>query len=136
MPSFRVRGTIHDHDIPRADGARARELTSSRQFDMRRQLSSLLLAFCLVVSQQGALLHALRHDLAHAAASSGEVESHPAGVGCSTCLAFAHLAGVVTSAAIAPLLLRLAFHWFAATPFAHRPADAPQARARDPPVGF
>ena len=74
---------------------------------MRARLSSLLLAFCLVFSQQGALLHALRHELPHAGAASDDAESHPAGAGCVTCLAFAR-----------------------------RPADVPRARARDPPGFF
>ena len=103
---------------------------------MRRHLSSLLLAFCLVFSQQGALLHALRHELPHAGASSDEDESHAVGAGCATCLAFAHIAGAVTSATIAPLLLPLAFHWPAPAPFAHRPADVPHVRARGPPAAF
>jgi hypothetical protein len=111
-------------------------LTFSRPLDVRRHLSSLLLAFCLVFSQQGALLHALRHELPHAAASSDLAESHPAGLGCSTCLAFAHVAGVVASANVPCLLLPLAFHWPAASSFAHRPADVPPARARGPPVDF
>jgi hypothetical protein len=105
---------------------------------MRRRLSSLLFAFCLVFSQQGALLHALRHELPHAgAASADDPESHPAGVACATCLAFAHIAGVATSPAVAPPpLLSLAFHWCAASAFARRPADIPRARARDPPSLF
>ena len=105
---------------------------------MRRGLSSLLLALCLVFGQQGALLHALRHELPHAgAASDDEFASHAAGVGCVTCLAFAHIAGVATSpAASPPPLLSLAFHWSAAAVFARRPADVPLARARDPPGFF
>ena len=33
----------------------------------------------------------------------------------------------------APLLFSLEFHWPVDSPFARRPADVPQARARDPP---
>ncbi len=100
---------------------------------MRRRLSALLLAFCLVFSQQGALLHALRHEFPDATATADSEESRPAGMTCSACLAFAHIVGVVTSATVPPLLLSLAFHWPVASPFARRPADIPQARARDPP---
>lgn len=110
-------------------------LTLPRRVDMRRRLSSLLLAFCLVFSQQGALLHALRHELPRAGAVSDDIGSHPAGTVCPTCLAFAHIAGVAASTVVAPLL-SLEFHWSAASPFAQRPADAPPTRARGPPVFF
>ncbi len=101
--------------------------------DMRRRLSALLLAFCLAFSQQGALLHALWHELPDATATASSEESRPAGMACSVCLAFAHIVGAMTSATVPPLLLSLEFHWPAASPVARRPADVPQARARDPP---
>ena len=100
---------------------------------MHRRLSALLLAFCLAFSQQGALLHALRHEFPDATATVNGEDSHPAGMTCSVCLAFAHIVGVVTSATVPPLLLSLEFHWPADSPYARRPADVPQARARDPP---
>ncbi len=103
---------------------------------MRRSLSSLLLLFCLVFGQQGALLHALRHDFPQANAPIEGEDPHPAGMTCPACLAFAHVAGVVTSVTVPPLLLALAFHWPASQPFARRAADLPQARARDPPAFF
>ena len=103
---------------------------------MRRRLSTLLLLFCLVFSQQGALLHALRHEFPNANATANGEASHPAGMSCSVCLAFAHIVGVVTSATVPPWLLSLEFHWPADAPFARRPADVPQARARDPPDLF
>ena len=104
---------------------------------MRRFLSALLLALCLACSQQGALLHALGHDLAAAGlATIDEEKSRPAGVGCPVCLAFAHVAGVVTSAVIAPVLLCLEFHWPVAQAFLQRPAEAPRARSRGPPAFF
>ena len=104
---------------------------------MRRFLSALLLTLCLAASQQGALLHALRHDLAAAGlATIDEEKSRLAGVGCAVCLAFAHVAGVVTSAVIAPVLLSLEFHWPVAQAFLQRPAEAPRARSRGPPAVF
>ena len=103
---------------------------------MRARLSSLLLAFCLVFSQQGALLHALRHELPHAGATSDDSGSHAEGVGCITCLAFAQIAGAVTSAVVTAPLLALEFHWSPDAAFARRPADVPRARARDPPGFF
>ena len=103
---------------------------------MRARLSSLLLAFCLVFSQQGALLHALRHELPHAGAASDDTESHPAGAGCVTCLAFAQIAGAAASAVVPASLLALEFHWSPDAAFARRPADVPRARARDPPGFF
>ena len=103
---------------------------------MHRRLSALLLAFCLAFSQQGALLHALRHEFPDAAAAANGEESRPAGMTCSVCLAFAHVAGAMTSATVPPLLLSLEFHWPADSPYARRPADVPQARARDPPGLF
>ena len=110
-------------------------LTLPRRVDMRRRLSSLLLAFCMVFSQQGALLHALRHELPRAGAVSDDIDPHPAGTVCVICLAFASIAGVVTSTVVAPLL-SLEFHWSADVPFAYRPADAPPTRARGPPAFF
>ena len=103
---------------------------------MRRFLSALLLALCLASSQQGALLHALRHDLTAAGLAIDDEKSRPAGVGCAVCLAFAHVAGVVTSAVIAPVLLSLEFHWPVAQAFLQRPAEAPRARSRGPPAVF
>ena len=100
---------------------------------MRHRLSALLLAFCLVFSQQGALLHAVRHEFPDANATVNDAGFHPAGVSCPVCLAFAHIVGVVASAIVPPSLLSLVFHWSVASPFAHRPADVPRARARDPP---
>lgn len=113
-----------------------KQLTSERLTDMRRRLSALLLALCLVFSQQGALLHALRHGLPGANGPVSGEESHPAGMACSACLAFAHIVGVVASATVPPLLLSLEFHWPADSPFEHRAADRPPARARDPPDLF
>ncbi|MDP9123184.1 MAG: hypothetical protein M3N82_01040 [Pseudomonadota bacterium] len=103
---------------------------------MRRFLSALLLALCLVSSQQGALLHALRHDLTATGLAIDDEKSRPAGIGCSVCLAFAHVAGAVTSAVIAPVLLSLEFHWPVAQAFLQRPAEAPRARSRGPPAVF
>ena len=103
---------------------------------MRRFLSALLLALCLASSQQGALLHALRHDLVAAGLAIDDEKSHPAGMGCAVCLAFAHVAGVVTSAVIAPVLLCLEFHWPAAHAFLQRPAEVPHERSRGPPAVF
>ena len=54
---------------------------------MNRIWASLLLALCLVSSQQGALLHELRH-YAHRdhTLQSAELESHGPGVGCDLSL--------------------------------------------------
>ena len=104
---------------------------------MRKFLSALLLALCLAASQQGALLHALQHDLtATGLATIDGEKSRPAGVGCAVCLAFAHVAGAVTSAVIAPGLLSLEFHRPLEQAFLQRPAEAPRARSRGPPAGF
>lgn len=100
---------------------------------MRRRLCAWLLLLCLVFGQQGALLHALRHEFPDAAATANSEESGPAGMTCSVCLAFAHIAGAVASATVPPLLLSLEFHWPADSPYARRPADVPPTRARGPP---
>ena len=101
---------------------------------MRLRWPSLLLAFCLVFSQQGALLHEMRHELPHAGATPDDEAQRPAGVGCSMCLAFAHIVGVVGST-VAPLpLVTPEYPWSAEPGAAHRPADAPPASARDPPT--
>ena len=103
---------------------------------MRRFLSAVLLTLCLASSQQGALLHALRHDLTAAGLAIDDEKSRPAGVGCAVCLAFAHVAGVVPSDVITPVLLSLTFHWPVALAFLQRPAEAPHARSRGPPAVF
>jgi hypothetical protein len=104
---------------------------------MRRIWVSLLLAFCLVSSQQGALLHELRHYSPHASASDGaEADSHGPGMGCDVCFAFEHIAGAVATAFVVLALAPTAEHWSATERFGLRAGDAPLARARDPPAAF
>jgi hypothetical protein len=104
---------------------------------MQRIWASLLLALCLVYSQQGALLHELRH-YAHRADTlqSAEADTHGPGMGCDICLAFEHIAGAVATALVVPALLLTEEHWGLTERVALRAADAPQARARDPPATF
>jgi len=103
-----------------------------------RLWASLLLALCLVASQQGALLHELGH-YAHRGDTlpqSAEADTHGPGVGCDICLAFEHIAGAVATAIVVPALLSTEEHWGLTERFALRAADSPQARARDPPAPF
>jgi hypothetical protein len=104
---------------------------------MQRIWASLLIALCLVSSQQGALLHELGH-YTHSADTpqSAEAGTHGPGVGCDICLAFEHIAGVVATAIVVPALLSTEEHWSLTERVALRAADAPQARARDPPAAF
>jgi hypothetical protein len=104
---------------------------------MRRIWASLLLALCLVSSQQGALLHELRH-YAHRSDTlqSAEADTHGSGMGCDICLAFEHIAGAVATAVVLPALLSTEERWGLTERVAFRAADAPQARARDPPAHF
>jgi hypothetical protein len=104
---------------------------------MSRIWASLLLAFCLVSSQQGALLHELGHYAPRVdALQSAQPESHGPGMGCDICLAFEHIAGAVATAFVILALLSTGEHWSLTERFAPRAADAPQARARDPPAAF
>lgn len=101
---------------------------------MRKSWVQLLLALCLVLSQEGALLHALRHQVPSTVTHpSDDRDSHPAGVTCSECLAFAHLGGVVAGGVVAPALLALDEHVEGAEGFSPRAAEVPRTRARDPP---
>ncbi len=104
---------------------------------MRRVWASSLLALCLVFSQQGALLHELRH-YAHRADTlqSAVADTRGPGTGCDICLAFEHIAGAVAVAIAVPALLSTEEHWGLTERFALRAADSPQARARDPPATF
>jgi len=104
---------------------------------MRRIWVSLLLAFCLVFSQQGALLHELRHYAPHASAFHGaEADSHGPGMGCDVCFAFEHIASAVATAFVVLALASTAEHWSLTERFTLRAGDAPLARARDPPTAF
>jgi hypothetical protein len=104
--------------------------------DMHRRLSALLLAFCLLFSQQGALLHALKHDLHGASKVVDDGQDHPRGSVCRVCLAFAGAVGAVAAAFFVPPLLALQFHWAGARAFVRRTPDVPATRARGPPVVF
>ena len=104
---------------------------------MRRIWVSLLLAFCLVSSQQGALLHELGHYVPHAGASHGaEADSHGPGMACDVCFAFEHIAGAVATAFVVLALASTAEHWSLTERFALRAGDVPHARARAPPAAF
>ena len=104
---------------------------------MQRIWASLLLALCLVSSQQGALLHELGHYAHRADTLQGaEADTHGPGMGCDLCLAFEHIAGAVAGAIVLPALLSTEEHWGLTERFALRAADSPQARARDPPAAF
>ncbi|MBV8123427.1 MAG: hypothetical protein JO370_05025 [Paucibacter sp.] len=104
---------------------------------MRRLCGSLLLAFCLVSSQQAALLHELSHFAQRSGTlQSAEAGTQPPGMRCDICLAFAHIAGAVAAAVVVLALLPTAEHWVLTERFALRAADAPHARARDPPAAF
>lgn len=104
---------------------------------VRKILSSVLLVLVVLVAQHGALRHELSH-LVDATASAGTQPNqgppHDRDRVCAGCLAFAHIAGVVHSAALAPGLLATADHWIHVEHFAARDADVPAPAARDPPI--
>ena len=101
---------------------------------MRKILSSLLLMLSLLVSQQGAVVHEFSHLRETSQTTpSKDSKAHPP---CETCLAFAHIVGVVHSSLVAPTLLATADHWVGAEVFRARDADAPAYAARDPPVSL
>ena len=102
---------------------------------MKRFWAALLLALCLVSSQQGALLHELRH-YAHRddTLQIAEPDSHGPGMGCDVCLAFERIAGAVATPFGILALLSTEEHWSLTQRFALRATDVPQARARGPPA--
>jgi hypothetical protein len=101
---------------------------------MTRIWAALLLVLCLVSSQQGALLHELRHYAPPAEAAQGTAsEPHGPGAGCDVCFAFEHIASAVATACVILALASTEEHWSATERFALRADDAPRARARDPP---
>lgn len=104
---------------------------------MTRFWASLLLALCLVSSQQGALLHELGHFAPQAGARQGAAsESHDPGVTCDVCFAFEHIAGAVATAFVILALASTEEHWSVSQRFVPRAVDAPRARARGPPRAF
>jgi len=107
---------------------------------MRKLLLALLLPFVFLLSQQGAVMHELGHlaDAASRAAGGGprQASHQPGDLQCEACLAYAHLAGVVTANVVPPALLRFGFGVPAGQAPAFIAADAPAARSRGPPGGL
>ena len=104
---------------------------------MRKLLLTFLLPFVFLLSQQGAVMHELGHlaDAAsRAAAGQGQPGHQPGDLQCEACLAYAHLAGVVTAQVVSPVLLAFSFGIPANASPAFIAADAPTARSRGPPV--
>jgi hypothetical protein len=104
---------------------------------MRKLLLTLLLPFVFLLSQQGAVMHELGHlsDAAsRAAGGAGQSGHQPGDLQCEACLAYAHLAGVVSVQVVPPALLAFSFGIPAGEAPAFIAADAPAARSRGPPV--
>jgi hypothetical protein len=103
---------------------------------VRKFWRPLLLAFSLLISQQGALLHELRHvaESATSTSPSKSGKSDAPGTVCETCVAFAQIAGVIHSSVATPPVLAAVEHWLASEPFVAREADIPPHSARDPPI--
>ena len=104
---------------------------------MRKLLLTLLLPFVMLLSQQGAVTHELSHltDALSGAASGTDRSGHrPGDLQCEACLAFAHLAGVVSAQVVPPALLSFSFQIPANESPAFIAADAPTARSRGPPT--
>ena len=105
---------------------------------LRKLLFALLLPLVLLFSQQGAVTHEIGHtaeDVALAKAGGAGNRAHRAGdLQCDTCLAFAHLAGVVTAHVVPPALLSFSFPLPANEAPVFIAADAPAARSRGPPT--
>ena len=103
---------------------------------MRRRLSSLLLAFCLVFSQQGALLHELSHW--HLPSTSAEASAQAASVDsdvCLDCLAFAQVAGLAQFDLPAlPAHEGLGYHFVSEAAPSVAEASTPAPRSRGPPL--
>jgi hypothetical protein len=118
-----------------SDLKRAVEAAESGQnVAVRKIWSSLLLAFCLVFSQQGALLHELSHFSQRSpVAGVTEVASKAAGTSCDICVAFDQIAGVVSCSSCPAILLASEDHWEVTESFSVLASEVPASRARDPP---
>jgi hypothetical protein len=101
---------------------------------VRRLLSSLLLSLCLVIVQEGALLHALAHDREGVGQPADDDIAQPGDDVCLTCLALADLAGAMAPTVATPLLLALDFNWSAVPRPGSRTPEPPRASSRGPPA--
>ena len=99
---------------------------------MRKLLLAFLLPLVLLISQQGAVSHEIGHIADRT--SPGKSSHQPGDLQCEACLAFAHLAGVVTAQVVPPALLGFGFHFPVIEAPAFIAADAPSARSRGPPT--
>jgi hypothetical protein len=107
---------------------------------MRKLLLAFLLPVVFLLSQQGAVSHEIGHIADFVERAGGEsagrvVSGHLAGdLQCEACLAFAHLAGVVTAQVLPPALLSFGHQFAVIEAPAFIAADAPTARSRGPPI--
>lgn len=117
----------------RLNGTRAPAMKSAIETDsLRRWCRALLLPLLLLVAQQGAFLHELRH-CASAHIHDDEHE-HEAGAPCTLCLAFADVECAADfSTGTVPLLPGLRFALLAVMPIVVLGTSAPAQRNRGPP---
>ncbi len=99
---------------------------------MTRLLISWLLPLFLLFTQQGVLLHDIRHLVDQEA--SGHARKHADGTPCDECLAFAQLANASTAQATGwHLLTQLAHQWVPHTVAQTLFWPTPAQRSRSPP---
>jgi hypothetical protein len=101
---------------------------------LRRIVFSMILPFALLMSQQGALLHELRH-FEEAVANNGEVQVKATdGDVCSACLAFAQVSGIAKPTVVALAIpVNLRFHHTVQPTITVAEAQPPAQRNRGPP---
>jgi hypothetical protein len=102
-------------------------------------LTRRLLAFCLplllLLAQQGAVVHALSHLRAPAAASTAKAHQHSqADSACELCLAYAAVGHAVSAQPVVMAQVPLAQVLTDLSAGHSLPADAPAPRSRAPPL--
>jgi hypothetical protein len=101
---------------------------------VRKLLSLVLVSLALLLSQQGAVSHEIKH-LVGSESSQQDGDPGKSGIAhCLDCLAFDHIAGAVHSSFALPPLLETADFWRTTVVVASRAADSPTQNARAPPV--
>jgi hypothetical protein len=102
---------------------------------MREIFSRLLLSICLLLAQQGAVLHELHHLATGQTQAASDDDHLAAADGCSACHAFAQLGvGAAPDGGAVRPISALAFADLAWRGTAVAAPDRPPARSRGPPT--
>ena len=101
---------------------------------VRKLLFSVFVSLALLLSQQGAISHEIKHLSGNESSQTSDGKGKSDVAHCLDCLAFDHIAGAVRSTFVLPPLLETADFWQGDVNVITRAADSPSRRARAPPV--